>query len=103
MKEKDEKVATAKKRMTMTRLLSGGVVKDMPNLTSRSGFRFRITQPLEVHVDERAVIEYLNSRPESKEVVDFVREIEASRKRSQKTQKEIIKLRKQNQALLDKL
>ncbi|HLL16988.1 MAG TPA: hypothetical protein VK388_18150 [Pyrinomonadaceae bacterium] len=103
MKEKDDKVAIAIKRLTMIRPSSERVMKQVPSLTSGLGFRFRITQPLEVHVDERAVIEYLNSSPETKEVVDFVREIEASRKRSQKTQKEIIKLRKQNQALLDKL
>lgn len=53
--------------------------------------------------DEALLLAYLNSRPESKEIDDLVRQIEASRKRSQKTQKEIAKLRKRNQAMLAKL
>ncbi|HJR07428.1 MAG TPA: hypothetical protein VJ842_09240 [Pyrinomonadaceae bacterium] len=56
-----------------------------------------------VMFDEALLLAYLNSRPESKEIDDLVRQIEASRKRSQKTQKEIAKLRKRNQAMLAKL
>lgn len=63
----------------------------------------KLAQPVTVRVDEALLLAYLNSRPESKEMGDLVRQIEASRKRSQKTQKETAKLRKRNQALLAKL
>ena len=62
-----------------------------------------LSQAVEVRDNETLLLAYLDSMPESKEMDDLVLQIEASLKRSQKTQKETAKLRKRNQAMLAKL
>jgi hypothetical protein len=63
----------------------------------------KLAQPVMVRFDETLLLEYLNSRPESKEIDALVSQIEASSKRSRKTQKEIARLRQRNQSMLAKL
>jgi hypothetical protein len=72
------------------------------DLVQTRGIR-KTAQPMVEQLNEALLLAYLNSRPESKEMRGLVRQIEASRKRSQKTQKETAKLRERNQAMLAKL
>jgi hypothetical protein len=74
----------------------------MPSVEQKGSLRDR-AQPVIAVFDETLLLSYFNSRPESKEARSLISQIEASRRRSQRTQREIAKLRKQNQAMLAKL
>jgi len=99
--ENERKGAPSRSRTgSLTKVVN---VKPKAGTSKPGGLTFTVNPPVSVRFDYHTLSEYLIGAEEEQEVDNALRQIVASRKRSQRTQKQIAKLRERNRALLAKL